>query len=255
MDCTGHFREKPTTAESLFGDDRQWFVRPSYVKLYDDIMADKKRKHTQIVNGTAGIGKSSFLLYALARCRCAGKSVLLHYHRTDKETAIAVFFPANGKPLIMNTSSLSYLETFRKWYKQIGIEESLFLVDGIVSFTKDDFPGVTYVTAKSPCCSIGFMEKDQNRCDRWLDFWSPSELLAYATNVGIPNAAEIIDDNWRHLGGVARYAFTANAAQEAVMNAISIVGATSLLNVVMTGLLGKYDQQKVVEQTYSPTCT
>jgi hypothetical protein len=237
-----------TTAESLFGDDRQWFVRPSYVKLYDDIMADKKRKHTQIVNGTAGIGKSSFLLYALARCRCAGKSVLLHYHRTDKETAIAVFFPANGKPLLMNTSSPSYLETFRKSYKQIGIEESLFLVDGIVSFTKDDFQGVTYVTAKSPSCSIGFMEKDQNRCDRWLEFWTPSELLAYATIVGIPNAAEIIKDNWRHLGGVSRYAFTVNAAQEAVMNAISIVGATSLLNVVMTGLMGKYEQQKVVDR-------
>mmetsp|Transcript_7784 Transcript_7784/g.21705 ORF Transcript_7784/g.21705 Transcript_7784/m.21705 type:complete len:520 (-) Transcript_7784:38-1597(-) len=237
-----------TTTKSLFGDEWQWFVRPCYVKLYDDIVADKKRKHTQIVNGTAGVGKSSFLLYALARCRCAAKSVLLHYHRTKEETAITVFFPANGKPLIMNASSPSYLETFRKWYKQIGIEESLFLVDGIVSFTKDSFPGVTYVTAKSPSCSIGFMEKDQNRCDRWLEFWTPPELLAYATSVGIPNAAEIINDNWRHLGGVSRYAFTANAAQDAVMSAISIVGATSLLNVVMTGLRGKYEQQKVVDR-------
>ena len=154
-----------TTAESLFGDDRQWFVRPSYVQLYDDIVADKTRKHTQIVNGAAGVGKSSFLLHALARCRCTGKSVLLHCHRTDKETAIAVFFPANGKPLLMSASSPSCLEMFRKWHKQIATEESLFLVDGIVSFTKDDFPGVTYVTAKSPSCSIGFMEKDQNRCD------------------------------------------------------------------------------------------
>ena len=32
------------------------------------------------------------------------------------------------------------------------------------------------------------------------------------------------------------------------MNAISIVGATSLLNVVMTGLMGKYEQQKVVDR-------
>ena len=92
------------------------------------------------------------------------------------------------------------------------------------------------------------MEKDQNRCDRWLEFWTHSELLAYATTVGIPNAAEIIYDNWCHLGGVSRYAFTANAAKEAVMNAISIVGATSLLNVVMTGLMGQNEQQKVVDR-------
>jgi hypothetical protein len=132
---------------------------------------------------------------------------MLHYHRSEKETAVAVFFPANGKPLPMDPRSLNYLETFRNCYKQIGIEESLFLVDGVVSFTKDDFQGVTYVTAKSPSCSIGFMEKDQNRCDRWLEFWTPEELIA-----------------------------------------ISIVSATALLDVVMTGLKGKYEQQRVVDR-------
>jgi hypothetical protein len=79
---------------TLFGCRRSWFVRESYVKLYDDIINDKEY-HTQIVNGTAGIGKSSFLLYTLARCRCAAKSVLLHFHRSEKETAVAVFFPVN----------------------------------------------------------------------------------------------------------------------------------------------------------------
>ena len=87
------------TAESLFGGERQWFVRPSYIKRFDDIIADKERKYTQIVNGTAGVGKSSFSLYALARCRCAGKSSLLHYHRTDNETVIAVFSPVMGMPV------------------------------------------------------------------------------------------------------------------------------------------------------------
>jgi hypothetical protein len=239
--------ESLKTPGTLFGCERSWFVRPSYVKLYDDIMDDKEYL-TQIVNGTAGIGKSSFLLYMLARCRCAGKSSLLHFHRTEKETAIAVFFPVNGKPLLMSANSSSYFNTFREWYDKVGAEKSLFLVDGVVSFTKDDVPGVKYVTAKSPSCSIGFMEKDQNRFDRWLEFWSRSELLAYAESVAIPNASEIIDDNMLHVGGISRYAFTANNARNAVMNAISVVGAKKLFKVVKTGLMGKYDQQKVVDR-------
>eukprot|EP00978_Attheya_sp_CCMP212_P040821 scaffold226674_cov27-Attheya_sp.AAC.1 len=49
-----------STAGSLFGVDRSWFVRESYVRLFDDIFEDTARR-VQIVNGTAGIGKSSFL--------------------------------------------------------------------------------------------------------------------------------------------------------------------------------------------------
>jgi hypothetical protein len=95
----------------------------SYVKLYDDIINDKER-HTQIVNGTAGIGKSAFLLYTLARCRCAEKSVLLHFHRSEKETAVAVFFPVNGKPLFLSASSPSYFDTFRAWYDKFGDQQT-----------------------------------------------------------------------------------------------------------------------------------
>ena len=232
---------------TLFGSQRSWFVRESYVSLYNDIMDDKERL-TQIVNGTAGIGKSSFLLYMLARCRCAAAPVLLHYHRNEKETAVAVFFPVNGKPISISASSPSYWNTFREWYDKIGKEESVFLVDGVVSFTKDDVPGVKYVTAKSPSCSIGFMEKDQNRWDRWLECWSQAELLAYANTVGIPNAIEIIEGNLFHIGGVCRYAFVRDAARYAVLNAISVVGARELLKVVETGLMGKYDQQRVVDR-------
>ena len=79
--------------EAIFGSGRSWFVRESYVHLFDDIMSDSVH-HTQIVNGTAGIGKSSFLLYMLARLRFSNKPVLLHYHINEKEVARAIFFPA-----------------------------------------------------------------------------------------------------------------------------------------------------------------
>jgi len=92
------------------------------------------------------------------------------------------------------------------------------------------------------------MEKNQNRYDRWLESWSQAELLAYAEKIAIPNASGIIEGNLMHIGGVSRYAFVTDAAQNAVMNAISVVGARGLFKVVESGLRGKYDQQKCVDR-------
>ena len=234
-------------ARTLFGSVRSWFVRDSYIELYNDIINDTVY-HTQIVNGTAGIGKSAFLLYMLARVRCAGKCALLHYHRTKEEPATAMFFPKDGEPKAIAMNESGYRRTFSEWYRLVGEDESVFLVDGIVSFTLNDYQGVKYVTAKSPSCSIGWMEKDQNRFDRWLEFWSQPELLSYADQVGIPDAANIVESNMVHLGGVCRYAFLRDAARNAVMNAISVVGAKELFKVVKTGLAAKYEQQKIVDR-------
>ena len=118
---------------ALFGSQRSWFVREAYVSLYDEIMNDNERI-TQIVNGSAGIGKSAFFLYILARQRSAAKpkSVLLHFHRNVNQTATTVFFPANGHPIKMSASEPHYFDTFMGWYEKVGEEESLFLVDGVV---------------------------------------------------------------------------------------------------------------------------
>jgi hypothetical protein len=79
------------------------------------------------VNGTAGIGKSSFLLYTLARVRCTGSCAILHYRRTVTEDALVVFFPAGGgKPeSLAKTDPGKYLETFKKWYRLVGEAESV----------------------------------------------------------------------------------------------------------------------------------
>ena len=192
------------TGNSIFGMDRSWFVRTSYISLYDDIMNDSDW-HTQIVNGAAGIGKSSFLLYTLARVRCAGKCALLHYHQTLEDTAVALFFPAGGgAPTSSFANEPNYHTNFYQWYRLVGDADSVILVDGVVSFTPDDVQGVKYITAKSPSCSIGWMDKDQNRFDRWLDWWSQAELLSYAKQVVITDANTIIEGNVFHLGGVCR---------------------------------------------------
>jgi hypothetical protein len=116
------------TPGTLFGSlaKRAWFVREAYIKLYDDIMNDQ-RYHTQIVNGTAGIGKSSFLLYVLARVRFTGKSALLHYHRNTMAKALTIFFPGGGGvPVELTSSSPTFIQTFESWYQKIGEEQSIF---------------------------------------------------------------------------------------------------------------------------------
>eukprot|EP00978_Attheya_sp_CCMP212_P043176 scaffold277451_cov45-Attheya_sp.AAC.1 len=236
------------TAGTLFGVKRSWFVRESYVALYSDIMDDNER-HTQIVNGTAGIGKSSFLLYLLARLRCDGKCAMLHYQRTESEIGVAMFFPADGSaPDSRSMNDPDYQHKFMEWYALVGSDESVFLVDGVVSFTLQDVDGVKYVAAKSPSCSIGWMSKVQSKRQRWLRAWAQPELVSYANSVGIEEAEEIIADNYVHLGGVCRYALMRNAARDAALDAISEVGAKELYKLVTTGLETKYEQQKLVDR-------
>jgi hypothetical protein len=237
-----------STAGSLFGVDRSWFVRESYVRLFDDIFKDTAHR-VQIVNGTAGIGKSSFLMYVLARMSSRKKSVLMHYHRNTSEVAVTVFFPADGSdPKQITQNHNDYLETFDKWYAKINVEESIFLVDGIVSFSNDDYPNVKYVAAKSPSCDIGWMGKSQNREDRWLQVWEKAEMLSYATQAGIPNAEKVIQENMLHLGGVSRYAFTPGAAEKAANVAVAGAGARELFKLVTTGLTAKFENQKFVDR-------
>jgi len=216
-----------TTADRLFGNDRLWFVREPYISLFDAIMKDDH--YMQIVNGSAGIGKSSFLLYMLARLRSAGKSVLLYVHRDTAEHPQAMYFPSDrSEPTRIERSDNSSAKIFDQWYRAISHDNSVILIDGIVPLTLEDYPNVKYVAAKSPSCSIGWMEKAQMRRDRWLKVWQESELLSYAQQVNIANAKELVHNNFVHLGGVSRYAFIPNAAENAANNAVSQVGAKEL---------------------------
>jgi hypothetical protein len=245
----GPFPEDSLSAVgSLFGVDRSWFVRESYIRLFDDILNDTARR-VQIINGTAGIGKSSFLMYVLARMRSRKKSVLLHYHRNTSEIAVTAFFPADGSdPEQITRNDKDYLKTFKKWYATIDEEKSIFLVDGIVSFSMMDYPNVKYVAAKTPSCDIGWMAKSQNRRDRWLQVWKKAEMLSYATQAGIPNAEEVIQENMLHLGGVSRYAFKPGAAENAANAAVAEAGAKELFKLVTTGLTAKFENQKIVDR-------
>ena len=108
-----------------------------------------------------------------------------------------MFFPANSVPLQISSRDQGYDTTFSKWYSQINDEESVFLVDGIVSFGGvPEYMNVKYIAAKSPSCSIGWMKKDSAKSDRWLGIWREEELFSYADQVGVDRS--VVKENMRH---------------------------------------------------------
>ena len=80
-----------------------------------------------------------------------------------------------------------------------------------------------YIVANSPSCPIGWVKKSKHKRDRWLDVWGEEELLSYANQAAIESS--VIEENMRHLGGIVRYAFVENAAQDAADYAIKKAGA------------------------------
>mmetsp|Transcript_20951 Transcript_20951/g.34621 ORF Transcript_20951/g.34621 Transcript_20951/m.34621 type:complete len:223 (+) Transcript_20951:156-824(+) len=141
------------TARSLFDEQLQWFVRDNYISLFDSIAQGEKRVH--IINGSAGIGKSSFFIYALARIRLLGQCALLYFHARNAIDPIVVLFPKTGTPIEIPRDQLG------KYREIVGQDKSYILVDGRVSFSEDDVD-VTYIHAKSPWMEIGFFKKSNS---------------------------------------------------------------------------------------------
>jgi hypothetical protein len=139
-----------------------------------------------------------------------------------------VFFPGtgNGNPIEISSSNPTYYETFIAWHNMVGEDKSLFLVDGMVSFSQRNVDDVRYLVARSPSCSISFMEKSKNRRDRWLTIWEQPELVHYGTLTNIPNIAAIVENKMVYLGGICRYALKANSPLEATWAAMEILTPT-----------------------------
>lgn len=231
----------------MFGTQmRPWYVRESYISLYNDIVNDHERT-IQIVNGTGGIGKSCFLLYVLARCREIKKPVLLYIHRNEQDTPTAVYFQkTSAQYTSVKITDSTTSKKFEAWYELIGRQESFLLVDGIPSFPRDDVPGVKYIVATSSGCSLRSMEKDSMRRDRWLERWTQGELIFCANSANIPTAIEAIEDNFMRIGGICRYAFVPGAARDAISTALAAIGARELFRFVTEDLNMEYigDRQK-----------
>jgi len=233
---------------SLFGSNRSWFVRSQYVDLFQNVLGNTSKYH--VINGSGGIGKSSLLLYILARLRLLGKCVLLHFHTKKEASKVVIFFPADGgEPQEIDSSEPNFYRQFVEWHRAVGKDESYFLVDGIVSFAERNVDGVKYIVAKSPTCSISFIKRSAFKRDLWMTPWDNAELVSYGALVGVADIEKTVAANMFYVGGICRYALSGpDIAMTAVSAAVSEVGAEALLKLVDDGIQSKEDQPKVVDR-------
>jgi len=239
------------TADSLFGSANAWFVRDQYIALYDQIFSrcDQDGQTLEIVHGSAGVGKSSFLVYALARLRLTGKCALLYFRPKLEAEGVSVFFPPNGgQPTAMPSNETGHYHQFMKWYKQVGQARSLFFVDGNVTFNEDAIDNVTFVVAKSPSGTLGWMDKGKAKNEHWLSLWQEDELVRYGRLAQIEGIEQIARDNFFYIGGIARYALKEDEALSAIDYALRMTNGEALMKVVTIGIQGKDENRKIVDR-------
>lgn len=149
-----------TTAEGVFGNNRLWFVRESYISLYDAIMKDD-HYYTKIVNGSA-VNREVYIsaLHACPLTKCWKERPLACSQRHLAKHPQDIYFPSDGRELRrIERSDSASAKTLSEWYQAISEDSSDILIDWIVLFTLEDYPNIKYVAANSPSCSIGWMDK------------------------------------------------------------------------------------------------
>lgn len=239
------------TANSLFGSETAWFVRDQYIALYEQILSrcDQDGQTLEIVHGSAGVGKSSFLVYALARLRLTGKCALLYFRPKLEAEGVSVFFPPfGGQPTAMPSNETGHYRQFMQWYKQVGEARSLFFVDGNVTFNEDAIDNVTFVVAKSPSSTLGWMDKGKAKNEHWLSLWQEDELVRYGRLARIEGIEQIVRDNFFYMGGIARYALKKGEALSAIDYALRMTNGEALMKVVTIGIQGKDENRKIVDR-------
>jgi hypothetical protein len=122
----------------------------------------------------------------------------LYYHPKAPQKPVVVFFPAKGQgaPQEISESEDGFYTSCIKWYARVGEDTSIFLVDGVVSFTPRNVDNVKYAVARSPTCSVIFMEKSKNRQERWMAVWGGSELIADGKLIGIADVEKLLPTIW-----------------------------------------------------------
>jgi hypothetical protein len=174
---------------------------------------------------------------------------MLYFQPQIGVEAITVFFPRkDGEPTVMQGAEPGSYGKFMQWYKQVGDDRSLFLVDGNVTFNEDAIQNVTFVVAKSPSGTLGWMDKAKGLVQHWLSLWRQDELVQYGRLAQIQGIERIVQDNMFYIGGIARYALKKDAALPAIDYALQSTNGRALLKLVTTGVQGNDDNRRIVDR-------
>lgn len=221
-----------------FGLAKEAYVRQCYediVQSINDVLnanIEDKKKQLFVIRGSSGVGKSTFLAYALVRLRAHfGITVLCHAQKSAKNNevdGVTCQVWENGKILTSGT--------FRQVQDELNGHlptASLVVMDGCaLPINLEGFKG-TILMAASPSLYLKNIE-DSVIINRRKSFTMPAlseeEALGIGSLIGVDQ--DIVKTNLRYMGGITRYLFEPDGAKLKVEDAVTHVDASSIMKMV-----------------------
>lgn len=223
-----------------FGLAKEAYVRQCYediVQSINDVLnanIEDKKKQLFVIRGSSGVGKSTFLAYALVRLRAHfGKTVLCHAQKSAKNNEI------DGVTCqVWDNGEILTSGTFRQVQDELNAHmsaesASLVVMDGCaLPINLEGFKG-TILMAASPSLYWKNIE-DSVIINRRKSFTMPAlseeEALKIGSLIGIDH--DIVRTNLRYMGGITRYLFEPDCAKLKVEDAVTHVDASSIMKMV-----------------------
>lgn len=242
-----------TEIGAAFGLVKEAFARQCYEDVAKKIAGvlyanTENRKQLFVLRGSSGVGKSTFLAYALVRLRGyfgKGKIVLCHADKAAKNnnfdrTVCQVW--DKGKSIVSGI----YRDVQNELDQHLPTT-GLVVMDGCSLPLHLELYKGTILMASSPSLYIKNIE-DSVIIGRRKYYTIPalveSEALEIASLIGVEH--KIVKANLLHMGGIARYLFEPDNAKNKVKDAVTRIDASSITKMVSMQATNKATEQHMV---------
>ena len=239
-----------------FGLQKEAFVREAYMDITDCIEQShtkSKKKgsvwHLVVIRGSSGVGKSVFLGYLLAMCRLGGTKnfAIFHAGKDTKSGSGAVDFSEVDCSLWLDGTIAikgKFADVKGDIRKSLS-KVSLIILDGCsLPLGFQGFRGLVVLSA-SPS---QYVKNLQDHIQDHVAFTMPSvpfdESMEIADHLQVDRS--MVEDNFEHMNGIARYLFQPGAAKEKVDESILSVDPENISDMVTMQSASKNQNQVAV---------
>ena len=251
---------------TLFGKDREGYVRKAYVDVFNiisNLIADKnanvynenasQRELLVVIRGSSGVGKSTFLAYLLARLMGRKKNNLQNVaiFRAGKQAKrgdgsvkldkVKYFVHVDGKTHKGQYGKVANDDSFEELLKKT----ELIIMDGCsMDFDLEDWCGVVIISA-SPSLYYKNQE-DAIAFQKKILFPSLEREEALLMGKHLKVSSDIIKNNFLYMGGITRYLLCKNWAKESVDTACRHVNPKAIVAMVSSQGVSRDENHVIV---------
>ena len=227
-----------------FGVNREAYVRPCYEDLTEEIDKEIDKWHEgdtmRIVEirGSAGIGKSAFLAYTIAKIRenSEMENFAIFHSGNDVDMPDIDFSVWIGGELVMDKEIYGNKVALKKFIGEYLPKLGAIFMDGCsTTFDLSSFTGMIFVAAPPSVKTSHFkreMSAKRTFATLYMPCWSREEVEALGRLLGEDKS--VIADNFKYMPGIVRYMFTKGSAKSQVEDSASVANPTLISNMVAT---------------------